>query len=74
MNDNEPTWAKPCQTCGATVERWHGQTDVDCHRCGTSYNAFGQRLRDDWRGNPAWSDEDTSDMEGFEVQQLRRDM
>lgn len=66
---NKPTWSKDCE-CGATVERWRGQGDVDCHRCGASYNAFGQRLRNDWRSNPSWSDEDMGDMEGFERQQL----
>lgn len=65
----KPTWSKPCD-CGATVERWGGQGDVDCGNCGVSYNAFGQRLRSDWRGNPAWGDEDMGDMEGFERQQL----
>jgi len=40
---------------------------------GASYNAGGQRLRDDWRGNRAWScpgDEEFDDMEGYERQML----
>lgn len=69
---NEHTWSKDC-ACGATVQRWAGQGDVDCNNCGASYNAFGQRLRSDWRSNPSWGDADVDDMEGFELQQLRND-
>lgn len=57
-----------CDTCGAHLEAWMGG-DVSCD-CGAQYNGSGQRLRDDWRGNPAWSDDDMDDMEGFERQQL----
>lgn len=72
MFDNErPTWVKTCD-CGQQVERWRGQGDVSCS-CGAWYNAFGQRLRDDWAGNPAWSDDELDDLEGFERQQLARD-
>lgn len=68
----EPTWSKPCQNpgCAGTVERWRGETDVTCRTCGASYNAGGQRLRDDWRGNPSWHDDDIDDLTGFELQQL----
>lgn len=65
-----PTWSKPCERCGSITERWPGEGDVSCYRCGAEYNAFGQRLRDDWRGNPSSWDEDVDDMEGFERQQL----
>lgn len=70
-HEDRPTWRKPCERCGATVERWRGQGDIDCRHCGASYNAGGQRLRDDWRGNPAWADDELDDVEGFERQQLR---
>lgn len=70
----KPTWTKPCEKCGQQVERWRGQGDVMCS-CGAWYNAFGQRLRDDWLGNPAWGDEglELNDLEGFELQQLARE-
>jgi hypothetical protein len=59
-----------CERCGREVRRYRGQSDVDCH-CGACYNAGGQRLRDDWRSNASNWDEDVSDMDGFEVSQLR---
>lgn len=62
----ETTW--PCEQCGATVARYRGQGDVDCPRCGACYNAFGQRLRDDWRGNPSAWDDEIGDLDGFEIQ------
>lgn len=65
---SEPTNTWPCQDCGETVERYRGQSDVDCHKCGACYNAGGQRLRDDWRGNPSNYDDDISDLEGYEIQ------
>jgi hypothetical protein len=37
-------------------------------------NASGQRLRDDWRGNPSVYDDEIGDMEGFEIQQLRNEV
>ena len=62
-----------CEKCGDEVRRYRGQSDVDCSECGACYNAGGQRLRDDWRGNEsAWNDE-VDDMEGFERQQLRHE-
>ena len=63
-----------CEQCGREVTRCTGQSDVDCE-CGACYNASGQRLRDDWRSNPAWSDPDFEggDMEGFEISQLRKE-
>jgi hypothetical protein len=73
----EGVWAKvhsisswPCQKCGHTVE-CSGGRDVDCDQCGACYNSCGQRLRDDWRGNPSNWDDEIGDMEGFEIQQLR---
>lgn len=71
--ENKPTWAKPCERCGTEVARWRGEGDVMC-ACGAWYNAFGQRLRDDWRGNPAWNgQDDLDDLEGFERQKLARE-
>jgi hypothetical protein len=64
-----PTRTWECTACGATVERWRSQGDVTCD-CGAEYNSFGQRLRDDWRGNSAWRYDDVDDMEGYERQQL----
>lgn len=65
----KPTRTWECGKCGAEVQRWRGQGDVECD-CGAQYNSFGQRLRDDWRGNSAWYDDDVDDLEGFERQQL----
>lgn len=61
-----------CEKCGGEVQRYRGQSDVNCPNCSASYNAGGQRLRDDWRDNPAWKypDLEIGDMEGFELQQL----
>lgn len=71
----EPTWEKPCERpgCTGTVARYRGQGDVSCPKCDAEYNAFGQRLRDDWRGNRSAWDDDVDDMEGFEEQQLRKE-
>lgn len=64
----EPTNSWPCQKCGTTVERYRGESDVSCPKCGAQYNASGQRLRDDWRGNSSNYDDDMDDMEGYERQ------
>jgi hypothetical protein len=56
-----------CEKCGDEVYRYRGDGDVSCG-CGAEYNAFGQRLRDDWRGNPAWKYDDVTDLDGFEMQ------
>lgn len=64
----EPTHSWPCCVCGATVDRYRGESDVSCCVCSTSYNAGGQRLRDDWRGNPSNYDSDIGDLEGYELQ------
>lgn len=70
-DDHTHSWWE-CGQCGREVHHYRGQGDVSC-RCGAEYNAFGQRLRDDWRGNESsWNDE-VGDMEGYEAQQLRRD-
>ena len=55
-------------SCGATVYRYRGQSDVSCSECGNWYNAFGQRLRNDWQGNSSNYDDDVSDLEGYERQ------
>lgn len=64
------TWV--CGECGRAVERYRGQGDVTCE-CGAEYNAFGQRLRDDWRANPSTWDDEVDDLEGFEVSQVAAD-
>jgi hypothetical protein len=56
-----------CDKCNGEVRRYRGQSDVDCE-CGACYNAGGQRLRDDWRGNPSNYDSEIGDMEGYELQ------
>lgn len=68
LDEEKPTWSKPCQRCNHTVERWRGQGDVTCPNCGAEYNAGGQRLRDDWRGNPSSWDDEVGDLEGYEIQ------
>lgn len=70
LDSGSPVWSKQCGDCGGTVERWRGETDVTCPTCGASYNAGGQRLRDAWRRNPSWYDDDIDDLTGFELQQL----
>lgn len=65
----EPTHTWECGKCGKLVERYRGMGDITCV-CGAEYNSFGQRLRDDWRGNSSWQYDDVDDMEGFERQQL----
>lgn len=75
-NGDLPSWTKPCQRCGTEVARWWGQGDVSCPACGAWYNAGGQRLRDDWTGNPAWDQDnlqELDDLEGFERQQLAQE-
>lgn len=62
-----------CERCGREVRRYRGQSDVDCGNCGACYNAGGQRLRDDWRGNASNWDDEVGDLEGFEAQQLARE-
>ncbi|MDD4865669.1 MAG: hypothetical protein PHQ28_00575 [Mycobacterium sp.] len=63
--DGSSSW--DCSQCGKTVTRYRGQSDVSC-QCGAQYNAFGQRLRDDWRGNPSNYDDELGDLEGYERQ------
>ncbi len=63
----DPTKTWICGKCGTTVERWPGESDVTC-TCGAEYNASGQRLRDDWRGNPSTWDDEIGDLEGYEIQ------
>lgn len=62
-----PTNSWDCEQCGDRVDRYRGDTDVACD-CGAWYNSGGQRLRDDWAGNPSNYDDEISDMEGFEMQ------
>lgn len=58
------TW--PCTHCGATVEHWRGESDAQCASCDTWYNAFGQRLRNDWQDNLSNYDDSLSDLDGYE--------
>ena len=68
----KPTKTWKCQKCKRTIERYPGMNDIQCV-CGAWYNSFGQRLRDDWQGNPSNYDEDINDLEGFEMQQLAKE-
>lgn len=65
--EHGPTNTWECGACGRTVERWRGEYDVSCE-CGAQYNASGQRLRDDWRGNASTWDDEVGDMDGYERQ------
>jgi hypothetical protein len=62
-DDGSSSWA--CEQCGQEVTRYRGQSDVDCG-CGASYNASGQRLRDDWRRTLAYDDGECGDLEAYE--------
>lgn len=62
----QPTATWLCR-CDATIERYRGSGDITCTECGQEFNAFGQRLRDDWRSNPSNRDEEISDLEGYEM-------
>lgn len=56
------TWTCPC---GQEMARYRGGGDQTCPSCRQWFNAFGQRLRQDWRQNPSNHDEDISDLEGL---------
>lgn len=56
-----------CERCGNEVVT-NGGRDVDCRNCNACYNGSGQRLRDDWRGNPSNYDDEIGDLEGYEIQ------
>lgn len=64
------TW--DCDRCGAAVSSWRGR-DTACEQCNAQYNGSGQRLRSDWPKNPSSSDEDTGDLEGYEIASLREE-
>jgi len=64
-----PTRTWLCIDCGRRIEGYPGQGDVECD-CGAPYNAFGQRLRDDWANNSSNYDDEIGDLEGFEISQL----
>ena len=66
--DNVPTHSWKCQDCGSTLSRYRWQGDIMCCECDALYNAFGQRLRDDYYGNPSVRDDDIDDLEGYERQ------
>ena len=54
-----------CGRCGRHINRHRGTSDQTCV-CGAEYNAGGQRLRDNWRDNRSWDDDDVDDLEGYE--------
>lgn len=64
-DDGSSSWK--CQKCSKTVYRFRGTQVAHCD-CGAQYNCFGQRLRDDWRGNPSNYDDEIGDLEGYEMQ------
>lgn len=68
-----PTNTWDCGSCGVKVFRFRGDYDVTCDGCGAQYNASGQRLRDNWRGNMSNYDDDISDLDGYEAQMIRED-
>lgn len=63
-----PSYSMWACDCGEEVYRYRGESDVSCGECGAWYNASGQRLRDDWRGNPSNYDDEIGDLEGYERQ------
>ena len=67
-----PTNTWTCGDCNETVYRFRGDYDVTCD-CGAQYNASGQRLRDNWRGNMSNYDDDISDLDGYEAQMIREE-
>ena len=71
FDDGHSEWK--CSRCKATVYRYRGESDVSCDRCGAEYNAAGQQLRDDWRGNMSNYDDEIGDMEGYEIQHANDD-
>ena len=62
-----------CERCGSEVQRYRGSNSADCYNCGAAYSISGQRYRDNWRDNPAWRDDSVSDMEGYEIGELRKE-
>lgn len=71
MNEPEPTLSWICD-CGEEMYHYRGEGDQSCPRCGQWFNAFGQRLRSDWMGNPSTRDDDIGDLEGFELDHTDR--
>lgn len=61
-----------CANCDRHMDRYRGQGDQNCD-CGAEYNAFGQKLRSNWRDNPSVYDEDVDDITGFELASLTRE-
>jgi hypothetical protein len=60
-----------CQNCPRIVSS-SGGYDTECD-CGAQYNAFGQRLRYDWRDNMSNYDDEVSDLDGYESSCLARE-
>ena len=53
--------------CGCEVRSYRG--DTSCDGCDQPFNAWGQRLRRDYRSNRSMYDDDVSDMDGYEQSQ-----
>jgi predicted ATP-dependent serine protease len=70
-DDGSLSW--PCRDCATTVVRYRGEGEVQCPKCRAWYSGSGQRLRDDWQDNPSNYDDEISDLEGFEISQLRKE-
>lgn len=58
--------------CGESLVAYGGYDEFSCD-CGAEYNIWGQRLRSGWRDNPSNWDEDVDDMEGYEIEMLRKE-
>lgn len=73
MTQEKPTRSWTCEVCHQTLHRYRGQNDILCS-CGAWYNLFGQRLRNDWMDNPSNYDDEISDLDGYEIAALRREL
>lgn len=56
----------PCERYGCD-QRVRLATRPECDECGASYNAFGQRLRDNWQDNASNYNDEIGDMDGYEA-------
>ena len=57
-----------CDDCGNELRIYRGSLREPVCKCGAHYSFSGQRLRDDWKGNPSAGDEEIGDLEGYEMQ------
>lgn len=70
MAEPTNTWTCPC---GQAMARFQGQGDQSCSNCDQEFNAGGQRLRSNWRDNVSTSDEEVSDLQGYELAEIASD-